>query len=70
MIPEFYSFVDTDKKYEEVVREVNALRPTLPPEISELDDPEGQSRAREHRAVRAGVARTRRTASSKTTRAT
>ncbi|HEV8333442.1 MAG TPA: efflux RND transporter permease subunit, partial [Steroidobacteraceae bacterium] len=36
VIPEFYSFVDTDKKYEEVVREVSALRPTLPPEISDL----------------------------------
>jgi multidrug efflux pump subunit AcrB len=36
VIPEFYSFVDTDKKYEEVVREVSALRPTLPPEITEL----------------------------------
>ena len=32
LIPEFYSFVETDKKYEEVVREVSALRPTLPPE--------------------------------------
>jgi multidrug efflux pump subunit AcrB len=36
VIPEFYSFVDTDKKYEEVVREVSALRPTLPPEISDI----------------------------------
>ncbi|HKS58393.1 MAG TPA: efflux RND transporter permease subunit [Steroidobacteraceae bacterium] len=36
VIPEFYSFVDTDKKYEEVVREVSALRPTLPPEITGL----------------------------------
>ena len=32
LIPEFYSFVETDRKYEEVVREVSALRPTLPPE--------------------------------------
>ncbi|HEY7643387.1 MAG TPA: efflux RND transporter permease subunit, partial [Steroidobacteraceae bacterium] len=36
LIPEFYSFVDPDKKYEEVVREVSALRPSLPPEISEI----------------------------------
>ncbi len=33
---EFQAFTDPDKKYEEVVREVNALRPTLPPEIRDL----------------------------------
>ena len=32
--PEFYSSVDTEKKYDEVVREINALRPTLPPELT------------------------------------
>jgi multidrug efflux pump subunit AcrB len=36
MVQEFYSFVDADKKYEEVVRELSALRPTLPPEISDI----------------------------------
>jgi multidrug efflux pump subunit AcrB len=35
--PEFYSSVDTEKKYDEVVREVNALRPTLPPELTKLE---------------------------------
>jgi multidrug efflux pump subunit AcrB len=29
--------VDTEKKYDEVVREVNALRPTLPPELTKLE---------------------------------
>lgn len=29
---EFEAFVDVEKKYDEVVREVNALRPVLPPE--------------------------------------
>jgi multidrug efflux pump subunit AcrB len=36
LVQEFYSFVDADKKYEEVVREVSALRPTLPAEISDI----------------------------------
>src|SRR4030095_6325236 len=30
LIVEFYATVDAEKKYDEVVREVNALRPTLP----------------------------------------
>ena len=33
-LPEFDSSVDTEKKYDEVTREVNALRPELPPEIA------------------------------------
>ena len=37
IVPEFYGFVDTEKKYDEVVREINALRPTLPPEITRLE---------------------------------
>ena len=35
--PEFYGYVDTEKKYDEVVREINALRPTLPPEMTRLE---------------------------------
>ena len=34
---EFQAFTDPDKKYDEVQREVNALRPSLPAEISRLD---------------------------------
>ncbi len=34
---EFQSFVDADKKFDEVTREINALRPSLPPEIIDLD---------------------------------
>jgi multidrug efflux pump subunit AcrB len=37
IIAEFESSVDNDKKYEEIVREINALRPTLPPELSKVD---------------------------------
>jgi multidrug efflux pump subunit AcrB len=37
VVPEFYGTVDTEKKYDEVVREVNALRPTLPSEITRLE---------------------------------
>ena len=36
-VVEFAASTDADRKYEEVVREVNALRPTLPPELRELD---------------------------------
>ena len=36
-MPEFYGIADAEKKYDEVVREVNALRPTLPPEIARLE---------------------------------
>jgi multidrug efflux pump subunit AcrB len=35
--PEFYSDVDAERKYDEIVREINALRPTLPTEITELE---------------------------------
>ena len=34
---EFQSTVDAEKKYDEVVREINALRPTLPAEITRLE---------------------------------
>jgi multidrug efflux pump subunit AcrB len=37
ILPEFFGSVDTEKKYDEVVREVNALRPNLPPEITRLE---------------------------------
>jgi CzcA family heavy metal efflux pump len=37
IVPEFFGFVDAEKKYDEVVREINALRPTLPPEITRLE---------------------------------
>lgn len=35
-IIEFEAFTDADKKYDEVVREINALRPTLPTELREI----------------------------------
>jgi multidrug efflux pump subunit AcrB len=34
---EFNASADADKKYDEVTREVNALRPELPPEIAKLE---------------------------------
>lgn len=37
ILPEFYSTVDADEKYDEVVREINALRPSLPAEIARLE---------------------------------
>ena len=37
IVPEFYATVDAEKKYDEVVREINALRPTLPAEIAPLE---------------------------------
>ncbi len=37
IIAEFYTSVDPDNKYDEVVREINALRPTLPPELQKLE---------------------------------
>ncbi len=37
IVPEFVAGVDVDRKYEEVVREVNALRPELPAEIVKLE---------------------------------
>lgn len=37
ILPEFYSSADADKKYDEVVREINALRPSLPAEITRLE---------------------------------
>ena len=36
IVAEFYSFVDAEKKYEQVERELNALRPSLPPEIADI----------------------------------
>ena len=35
-IVEFLASTDADKKYEEVIREINALRPSLPPELRQL----------------------------------
>jgi len=35
-IVEFEAYTDADKKYDEVLREVNALRPTLPAELREI----------------------------------
>jgi multidrug efflux pump subunit AcrB len=37
LIVEFYATVDAEEKYDEVVREINALRPTLPSEIARLE---------------------------------
>ena len=37
MLVEFYATVDAEEKYDEVVREINALRPTLPAEIARLE---------------------------------
>jgi len=37
IVAEFYSSVDTEKKYDEVVREINALRPTLPAELTKVE---------------------------------
>ncbi|GFE89444.1 efflux RND transporter permease subunit [Steroidobacter agaridevorans] len=37
ILPEFYSTADAEEKYDEVVREINALRPTLPAEIARLE---------------------------------
>jgi multidrug efflux pump subunit AcrB len=37
MLAEFYSTADAEKKYDEVVREINALRPSLPAEIARLE---------------------------------
>ncbi len=37
ILPEFNVSVDADRKYDEVVREINALRPTLPQDLARLD---------------------------------
>lgn len=37
IMPEFYSSIDNEKKYDEVVREINAVRPTLPSEVSDIE---------------------------------
>ncbi|GMU42626.1 MAG: efflux RND transporter permease subunit [Xanthomonadales bacterium] len=37
VVPEFIAGVDVARKYEEIVREVNALRPELPAQIVQLD---------------------------------
>ena len=35
-VVEFYAYTDPDRKYDEVVRELNALRPSLPSELREI----------------------------------
>jgi multidrug efflux pump subunit AcrB len=37
IIPEFEVSVDADRKYDEVIREVNALQPTLPQDLARLE---------------------------------
>ena len=37
IVPEFVAGVDVERKYEEIVREINALRPDLPAEIVQLE---------------------------------
>ena len=37
ILPEFDVSVDADRKYDELVREVNALRPTLPQDLARLE---------------------------------
>jgi multidrug efflux pump subunit AcrB len=37
IVPEFVAGVDVERKYEEIVREINALRPDLPAEIVKLE---------------------------------
>ena len=37
ILPEFHGSTDIEKKYDEVVREINALRPTLPGELAKLE---------------------------------
>lgn len=37
VIPEFYSDIDAERKYDEIIRELNALRPLLPAEITRLE---------------------------------
>src|SRR5690606_1958401 len=37
MMVEFFSTVDPEEKYDEVVRELNALRPSLPAELHSLE---------------------------------
>lgn len=37
IMPEFDVSVDADRKYDEVVREINALRPSLPPDLARLE---------------------------------
>jgi multidrug efflux pump subunit AcrB len=37
MTVEFEAYTDADKKFDEVTREINALRPSLPPEIVQLE---------------------------------
>jgi multidrug efflux pump subunit AcrB len=37
LLTEFYSTADAEEKYDEVVREINALRPSLPAEIARLE---------------------------------
>ncbi|MDY6947664.1 MAG: efflux RND transporter permease subunit [Pseudomonadota bacterium] len=37
LLTEFYSSADAEEKYDEVVREINALRPSLPAELTRLE---------------------------------
>jgi multidrug efflux pump subunit AcrB len=37
LLTEFYSTADAEEKYDEVVREINALRPSLPAELTRLE---------------------------------
>jgi multidrug efflux pump subunit AcrB len=37
LVAEFYSTTDPEEKYDEVVREINALRPSLPEELARLE---------------------------------
>ena len=51
---EFCASTDADKKYDEVTREVNALRPEFPPEVQH-HRAQVLARPGEHRADRAGI---------------
>ena len=37
IVIEFQTYVDPDSKYDEVTREVNALRPSLPPDLAQIE---------------------------------
>ena len=37
IVIEFQAYVDADRKYDEVTREVNALRPTLPADLAQIE---------------------------------
>ena len=54
---EFHWDQDADEKYDEVVREVNRIRPDLPPDIASLEVRKAGLGSRQHRADRAGQSR-------------